>query len=224
MKIPTIRELFDLSHTKARSWMEQIDFGYEIIEDIAKIIIAVGSSLDNDYEEVSERVWIAKDATISPMATILGPTVIGHRTEVRPGAYIRGAALIGDNCVIGNSTEIKNAILFDGVQVPHYNYVGDSILGYRAHMGAGAILSNVRADRGEVEERCEGQTIKTGRKKLGALLADRVEIGCGAVLCPGAIVGRDSIVYPLALVRGTVKENSIYKSQDDIVEKKSTVK
>lgn len=219
MKIPTIRDLFDLSHTKARSWMEQTDFGYEIIEDIPKIVKAVCRFLGNDYEQVSEGVFIAKDAKISPLATILGPTVIGHNTEVRPGAYIRGAALIGDNCVIGNSTEIKNAILFDKVQVPHYNYVGDSILGYRAHMGAGSILSNVRADRGEVKQRCDEQTIPTGRKKVGALLGDRAEIGCGAVLCPGVIVGRDSVIYPLALVRGTVKEGCIYKSESSIVEK-----
>ncbi len=220
MKIPTIRELFDLSHTKARTWLERADYGHEVLDDMAKIITAVGGALGEDYEQVGDRIWIARDAKVSPLATVIGPTVIGHRTEVRPGAYIRGNALIGDGCVIGNSTEIKNSILFDGVQVPHYNYVGDSILGYLAHMGAGAILSNVRADRAAVEEKCEGQTLKTGRKKLGALLGDRTEIGCGAVLCPGTIVGRRSVVYPLALVRGTVEEDCIYKAKNDTVKKK----
>lgn len=220
MSIPKITALFDLSHTSARPWLEKAEYGHEVLEQIPQIIRELQSTLGDDYEQLRPQIFVAKDATISPLATIEAPTIIGHRTEVRPGAYIRGSALIGDDCVIGNSTEIKNAILFDHVQVPHYNYVGDSILGYRAHMGAGAIASNFRADHGEVMLRCEGAEIFTGRRKVGAMVGDLAEVGCGSVLCPGAIVGRESVVYPLSRVRGVVKERMIFKSQDEIVDKK----
>ncbi len=220
MSIPKTEALFELSHTKARPWLEKAEYGHEILEKIPEIIQMLENSLGDDYEQIRPQIFVAKDAVISPLATIEAPTIIGHRTEVRPGAYVRGAALIGDDCVIGNSTEIKNAILFDGVQVPHYNYVGDSILGYRAHMGAGAIASNFRADHGEVVLRCENEEIRTGRRKVGAIVGDFAEIGCGSVLCPGAIVGKESVVYPLSRVRGTVPERTIFKSQEEIVVKK----
>ncbi len=220
MRIPGIKELFDLSHTKARPFMEKASYGYEILEKIPEIIRTVADSLGDDYERIAPEVWVAKDAILSPLATVEGPTVIGHRTEVRPGAYIRGAALIGDGCVIGNSTEIKNAILFDGAQVPHYNYVGDSILGHLAHMGAGAICSNYRADHASVVLKCGEETIETKRRKLGAMIGDRAEIGCGTVLCPGATVGRESNVYPLSLIRGVVPPDSIFKQSGDIIAKR----
>ena len=216
MKIPEIQNLFDLSHTKARPFLERARYGHEILEKIPEIIEAIASTLGDDYEQHALDIWIAKDATISPLATVEAPAIIGRRTEVRPGAYIRGHALIGDDCVIGNSTEIKNAILFDGVQVPHYNYVGDSILGYRAHMGAGAICSNVRADHTEVTLQCEEERIHTGRRKLGAMLGDFSEIGCGAVLCPGAIVEKEATIYPTALVRGIVPEMTIFKNTGEM--------
>lgn len=219
MPIPNIRSLFDLSHTKARPFLEKKEHGYEVLGMIPEIIMKLGGSLGEEYEQIRPQIFVAKDAVISPLATIEAPTIIGHRTEVRPGAYIRGAALIGDDCVIGNSTEIKNAILFDGVQVPHYNYVGDSILGYRAHMGAGAIASNYRADHGEVVIKHANEQIATGRRKLGAMVGDFAEVGCNSVLCPGCIVGRESIVYPLSRVRGVVEKAMIFKSHDNIVER-----
>ena len=220
MKLPKTKDLFDLSHTKARAFMED-RYGHEILDKIPEIINAVAKDLTGDYAQVAPGGWIARDATVSPLATVEAPTVIGRLTEVRPSAYIRGNALIGDDCVIGNSTEIKNAILFDGVQVPHYNYVGDSILGYRAHLGAGAICSNVRADRAPVILRCEKEKIETGRRKLGAMIADFAEIGCGAVLCPGAVIERDATVYPLTLVRGIVPCGCIFKNDAKIINKEN---
>lgn len=219
MSIPNIRSLFDLSHTKAHPYFEKHEHGYEILGMISEIIMTLGGSIGEDYEQIRPQIFIAKDAVISPFATIEAPTIIGHRTEVRPGAYIRGSALIGDDCVIGNSTEIKNAILFDGVQVPHYNYVGDSILGYRAHLGAGAIASNFRADHGEVVIKHADERIATGRRKLGAMVGDFAEVGCNSVLCPGCIIGKESIIYPLSRVRGVVEKCMIFKSQNDIVDK-----
>ena len=219
MEIPKITELFDLSHTAARDFFEAAAYGHELLVKISEIVQSIVYAHKEEYEEISPAVFIARDASVSPLSTVEGPCVIGHRTQIRPGAYIRGHAVIGDDCVIGNSTEIKNAILFDGVQVPHYNYVGDSILGYRAHMGAGAICSNVRADRREVTLRCGEQSLKTKRHKLGAMIGDHAEVGCGAVLCPGAIVGRGSIVYPLSLVRDTVPSNSIFKKSGEIIRK-----
>ena len=221
MKIPKIKELFDLTHTKAQPFIDENSYGHEILEQIPAILKSIENEHSDEYEQHAPGVLIAKDATVSPLATIEAPAIIGHHTEVRPGAYIRGNALIGDDCVIGNSTEIKNAILFDGVQVPHYNYVGDSILGYRAHLGAGSICSNYRADHGTVILRYGEERIETGRRKLGAMIADHAEIGCGAVLCPGAIIGQETNVYPLSLVRGVVPSHSIFKSNAKIVEKEN---
>lgn len=220
MKIPTIEELFDLSHTLARDYLSRFTYGHEALGTLADLIRAVGKTLGDDYEEVAPEVYIAKDAKIAPSAVIEPPTVIGHRTEVRPGAFLRGSVLVGDDAVVGNSTEIKNAILFDAVQVPHYNYVGDSILGYKAHMGAGAVASNFRADHGDITVRTDEEEIPTGRRKLGTMLGDRAEIGCHTVLCPASIVGRDSIVYPLVRLRGVVPPRKIVKDADNIADRK----
>ena len=220
MPIPTIKSLFDLSHTKARAWLESAQYGHEILPKIHEIIETVGKFLGDDYEQIRPHIWAAKDASISPLAIIEAPTIIGHHTEIRPGAYLRGAVLIGDHCVIGNSTEIKNAILFDNVQVPHYNYVGDSILGYRAHFGAGAIASNFRADHQSVTLRSADEEIKTNLRKMGAMVGDFVEIGCNSVLCPGALIGRNVVIYPLSRVRGVIEKNKIFKSESEIVDLK----
>lgn len=220
MKILRIEDLFDLSHTVAGNYLSRFSYGYEALGGLADFIRAYGKTLGEDYTEISPDVYVAKDAHIAPSAVIEAPTVIGHRTEVRPGAFIRGSALIGDDAVVGNSTEIKNAVLFDGAQVPHYNYVGDSILGYKAHMGAGAVASNFRADHGNVTVRTDEETLETGRRKLGTMLGDRAEIGCHAVLCPGSIVGRDSIVYPLVRVRGVIAEKKIVKDHDTVADRK----
>jgi NDP-sugar pyrophosphorylase family protein len=181
------------------------------------MIEAIGAGLSREeYDEVAPKVWVSRQATVSPTA-YLGPyTIVGHGTEIRHCAFVRGDALIGEGVVVGNSTEIKNAILFDGVQVPHYNYVGDSILGYRAHMGAGSIASNFRSDKGNITIRSDEECIESGRRKLGAMLGDFAEVGCNAVLCPGSVIGRHSIVYPLSRVRGTVPAESIFKGEGDI--------
>ena len=171
------------------------------------------------YDHPSDDVWISKTAKIYPNNYIAGPCIIGHKTEVRPGAFVRGSALVGENCVVGNSTELKNVILFDNVQVPHYNYVGDSILGYKAHMGAGSITSNVKSDKLLVVIKNEGELIETNRKKVGAMIGDNVEVGCNSVLNPGTVIGRNSNVYPTSCVRGVIPENSIYKNKDEIVSK-----
>ncbi|HBJ19321.1 MAG TPA: UDP-N-acetylglucosamine pyrophosphorylase [Clostridiales bacterium] len=220
MNIPKITDLFDLSHTAAGNYLSRFSYGHEALEGLSDFIRALGRTLGDDYEEISPEVYIAKDATIAPSAVIEAPTVIGHGAEVRPGAFIRGSALIGDGAVVGNSTEIKNAILFDGVQAPHYNYIGDSILGYKAHMGAGAVASNFRADHGNITVRSDEEEIPTGRRKLGTMLGDRAEIGCHTVLCPGSMVGRDSIVYPLVRLRGVVAEKKIVKDAGVITDRK----
>ena len=220
------QELFDLSHTRARAWLEHTTYPWEILADISALVRAIGEGLDpTAYDCPSEGVWIAKSATVYPTATILPPTVIGENTEVRPGAFIRGSVLVGDGCVVGNSTELKNCILFDSVQVPHYNYVGDSVLGYKSHMGAGAITSNVKSDKSLVSVKpAAGEgfaPIPTGRKKFGAILGDYVEVGCGSVLNPGTVIGSHSNIYPLSSVRGVVPSHSIFKSGrgTEIVEK-----
>ena len=203
--------LFDLSHTLARPWLEHSEYPWEILPDIPAIIREIGRTLDPArYHAPAEGVWIAKTAVVAPTASIAPPAIIGENTEVRHGAFIRGGALVGDDCVVGNSTELKNCILFDGVQVPHYNYVGDSILGHRAHMGAGAIASNLRSDRKNVVIHGDVD-LPTGLYKVGAMLGDGAEIGCHAVLCPGAVVGRFAVVYPLARVRGVIPAHTIYK-------------
>ena len=214
-------ELLDLSHTAAAPLLEKTAYPWEALAGIGDFILALGAALPlEEYDHPAEDVWVAKDAEVFPSAYIKGPCIIGHGTEVRQCAFIRGNALVGENCVVGNSTELKNVILFDNVQVPHYNYVGDSILGYKSHMGAGSITSNVKSDKTIVFVK-EGTTLRdTGRKKVGAILGDRVEVGCNSVLNPGTVIGRDTNVYPLSSVRGVVPEKSIYKAKDDIVPKR----
>ena len=214
----TINDLYDLSHSMAGDYLSKFTYPWEALEGIKDLILELGKSLPEDeYDHPKEDVWIAKDATIYPNNYIAGPCIIGHKTEVRPGAFVRGSALVGENCVVGNSTELKNVILFDNVQVPHYNYVGDSILGYKAHMGAGSITSNVKSDKKLVVIKNEDEQIETGRKKVGAMVGDRVEVGCNSVLNPGTVIGRDSNVYPVSCVRGVVPANSIYKEARKIV-------
>lgn len=213
--------LYDLSHTLARELLSSCEYPWHALPKIKDFVLALGPTLSPDeYDCPIENVWIAKDAKIAKTATIIGPTVIGHGTEVRPGAYIRGAVLVGDGCVVGNSCELKNAILFDCVQVPHFNYVGDSIFGYRSHTGAGAITSNVKSDKTLVKVRTSDGVIETGLKKFGAMLGDFVEVGCNSVLNPGTVIGRHSNVYPLSSVRGVVPSESIFKAQGNIVPKK----
>lgn len=212
----TIQNLFDLNHTIAKEYLQRFTYPWQALAGIKQFILETGNALGEEYEEISPKVWVHKSANIAPTAYINAPCIIGANTEVRHCAFIRGSALIGEGCVVGNSAELKNVILFDGVQVPHYNYVGDSILGFKAHMGAGSITSNVKSDKTPV--RVDG--VDTGMKKIGAMLGDFVEIGCNSVLNPGTVVGRGSRVYPLSCVRGTVAENSIYKKQGEIVEKR----
>ena len=215
-----IKDLYDLSQTRAAKYLEQFTYPWEALAGISEMVLEIGKTLPEDeFDHPDKDVWIAKDTTVAPTASITGPCVIGHNTQVRPGAFIRGSALIGDNCVVGNSTEIKNVIIFNNCQVPHYNYVGDAILGFHAHMGAGSITSNVKADNKNVVIKNEGELIETGRRKVGAMLGDYADIGCGSVLNPGVVIGRHTNVYPLSCVRGVVPPNSIYKDKDNIVEK-----
>lgn len=212
-------ELFDLEHTLAKEYLKQYEYPWEALKGIKEMIIELGEKLDpNEYTEVSEHVWIHKDATVFPSAYIAAPCIIGTGTEVRHCAFIRGSALVGENCVVGNSCELKNVILFDHVQTPHYNYVGDSILGHYAHMGAGSITSNVKSDKKPVVVHGE-EDVETGLKKFGAMIGDHVEVGCNSVLNPGTVIGRNSNVYPLSRVRGIIPADSIYKDEDNIVEK-----
>jgi len=215
------KDLYDLTHTRAAALLEQTTWPWEALKGIKDLILALGPTLPKDeFDEVSEHVWIAKDAVIYPNNYIGAPCIIGHETEVRPGAFIRGSALVGDHCVVGNSTELKNVILFDNVQVPHYNYVGDSILGYRSHMGAGSITSNVKSDKKLVVVKCGEERLETGLKKFGAMLGDGVEVGCNSVLNPGTVIGRYSNIYPTSCVRGTVPERSIWKNDGIVVAKR----
>ena len=216
-----ICDLFDINHTISNKYLSSFDYPWEALKGLKEEIINIGNLLDkNEYNEVSYQVWIHKTANVYPSAYIMGPTIIGKNTEVRHSAFIRGSAIVGDNCVVGNSVELKNVILFDNVQVPHYNYVGDSILGYKAHMGAGSITSNVKSDKKLVVVKTPEENIETGIKKFGAMLGDEVEVGCGTVLNPGSVVGSHSNIYPLSSVRGYVPANSIYKRQGEIVEKR----
>lgn len=208
--------LYDLSHTMAGNYLEQYEYPWQALSGIKNLILELGSSLGEEYTEVAPQIWVHKSAKVAPTAYLGAPCIIGAGTEVRHCAFIRGSALVGENCVVGNSVELKNVILFDNVQVPHYNYVGDSILGYKAHMGAGSITSNVKSDKTLVK--VEG--LETGLKKFGAMLGDRVEVGCNSVLNPGTVIGRSTNIYPLSCVRGVVPENSIYKTGGVIVEKK----
>lgn len=222
-KACSVNQLFhDLEETQAKSLLEQVEFPWEALPKIHDFILQLGPTLSKDeYEERDEHVWIAKTAKIYPNTYIAGPTIIGPNTEVRPGAFVRGNALVGAGCVIGNSTELKNVIIFNSVQVPHYNYVGDSILGYKSHMGAGSITSNVKAEKTLVDVKGLDGVIPTGLKKFGAMLGDHVEIGCNTVLNPGSVVGCNSNVYPVSMVRGYIPANSIYKKQGEIAQKQN---
>ncbi len=216
----TVHDLYDLTHTQAAPLLEEVEYPWQALAGISGFILSLGSTLSaEEYDHPSEDVWIAKSAKVAPTANITGPCIIGPETEVRHCAFIRGKALIGAGCVVGNSTELKNVILFDQAKVPHYNYVGDSILGFQAHMGAGSITSNVKSDKTLVVIRDGEERFPTGLKKVGAMLGDRAEIGCNTVLNPGTVIGRDSSVYPTSCVRGTVPANSIFKDQAHIVPK-----
>lgn len=217
----TINDLYSLEHTIAADYLRRYTYPWEALKGIKDEIIRLGESLSKeDYIEISPKVWVHKTSVIAPTAYLGAPCIIGPDTEVRHCAFIRGSALVGAGCVVGNSVELKNVILFDGVQVPHYNYVGDSILGYKSHMGAGAVTSNVKSDKSLVVVRGIDEVMETGLKKMGAMLGDLVEVGCNSVLNPGTVIGRSSNVYPTSCVRGVVPANSIYKKNDTIVEKR----
>ncbi len=216
-----IKELLDLNETIAAEGFEGCTYPWEILGRIKEIILTVGPELsEEEYDKIGEDIWVAKSASVAPTAYLSGPAIIGKNAEVRHCAYIRGSVIVGDGAVVGNSTELKNVILFNKVQVPHYNYVGDSILGFRAHMGAGSITSNVKSDKTLVEVTAGEERIPTGLKKFGAILGDHVEVGCNSVLNPGSVIGRNSNIYPLSMVRGYVPEGSIYKKAGEIVHKK----
>ena len=212
-------QLYDLNHTLAKSYLAGFDYPWQALSGIKNLILTLGPSLGEAYTEIAPTVWVHKTATLAPTAYIGAPCIIGAGTEVRHCAYIRGSALVGENCVVGNSVELKNVILFDNVQVPHYNYVGDSILGYKSHMGAGAVTSNVKSDKTLVVVKNGDEKIETGLKKFGAMLGDFVEVGCNSVLNPGTVIGRHSNVYPTSCVRGMVPENSIWKNTGVVVKK-----
>lgn len=215
-----IEELYDLNETIAKELFAGKEYPWEVLADINNFILALGPSLPEDeFNRVGDNIWIHKSVTIAKTATLNGPLIIDADTEVRPGAFIRGKVIVGKNCVVGNSTELKNVVLFNTVQVPHYNYVGDSILGTHSHMGAGSITSNVKSDKTLVVVKNGNEQIKTGLKKFGAMLGDYVEVGCNSVLNPGTVIGRNSNIYPLSGVRGVIPENSIYKNNDNIVPK-----
>ena len=215
----TINDLYDLNHTLAADYLRAFKYPWEALKGIKDFILALGPTLGEDYEEVSEHVWVHRTAKVFPSAYLGAPCIIGPNTEVRHCAFVRGSALVGADCVVGNSCELKNVILFDHVQTPHYNYVGDSILGYYAHMGAGSITSNVRSDKKLVVVHAPEGDIETGIKKFGAMLGDYVEVGCNSVLNPGTVVGRNSNVYPTSCVRGVVPEGSIWKNNGKVVKK-----
>lgn len=215
-----IENLYNLEQTIAKDIFEGVTYPWEVLPKIEEFIISLGKTLDkNEYEEKGENIWIAKSAKVAPTAYIAGPAIIGKNAEIRHCAFIRGKAIVGEGAVVGNSTELKNVILFNKVQVPHYNYVGDSILGYKSHMGAGSITSNVKSDKKLVIVKNGKEQIETGLRKFGAMLGDEVEVGCGSVLNPGTVVGKHTNIYPLSSIRGVVPEHSIYKNQNEIVEK-----
>lgn len=215
----TIQELYDLEHTQAKSYLEQFTYPWEALKGIKDFIVQLGSTLGDDYQEVSPQVWVHRTATVAPTAYLGAPCIIGAGTEVRHCAFVRGSALVGENCVVGNSVELKNVILFDNVQTPHYNYVGDSILGYKSHMGAGSVTSNVKSDKTLVVVKDGKEQIPTGLKKFGAMLGDYVEVGCNSVLNPGTVVGRHTNIYPTSCVRGVVPANHIWKTGGVVVAK-----
>lgn len=216
-----IKDLYDLNETIAAELFEGKEYPWEVLADIGDFILELGNKLPKDeFTKKGDNIWIHKSVTIALTATLNGPLIIDEGTEVRPGAFIRGKAIVGKNCVVGNSTELKNVVLFNTVQVPHYNYVGDSILGTHSHMGAGSITSNVKSDKTLVVVKDGDERIETGLKKFGAMLGDYVEVGCNSVLNPGTMIGRHTNVYPLSCVRGVIPENSIFKNKDEIVSKK----
>ena len=218
----TIEQLYDLNHTLAADYLRQFTYPWEALAGIKAEILRIGAALDPaEYTEVSEHVWVHKTATVAPTAYLGAPCIIGARTEVRHCAFIRGSALVGADCVVGNSVELKNVILFDHVQTPHYNYVGDSILGYCSHMGAGSITSNVKSDKTLVVVKNGEEKIETGLKKMGAMLGDHVEVGCNSVLNPGTVIGRNSNVYPTSCVRGVIPAGHIFKRPGDVVRKEN---
>ena len=211
--------LYDMSHTLAGEYLKKFEYPWQALSGIKALILELGASLGEDYTEVSPSVWVHKTATVAPTAFLGSPCIIGAGTEVRHCAFVRGSALVGENCVVGNSVELKNVILFDNVQVPHYNYVGDSILGYKSHMGAGSLTSNVKSDKTLVVVKNGDEKFETGLKKFGAMVGDYVEVGCNSVLNPGTVVCRNSNIYPLSCVRGVVPADSIFKSGGKIVKK-----
>ncbi len=216
-----IKDLYDLNETIAGDLFQGLTYPWEALPKISAFILELGKKLPaEEYNQASGNVWIAKSASVAPTASITGPCIIGRNAEVRHCAFIRGNAIVGEGAVVGNSTELKNVVLFNKVQVPHYNYVGDSILGYRAHMGAGSITSNVKSDKTLVCVNVNGEKIETGLKKFGAMVGDYVEVGCGSILNPGTVVGRESNIYPLSSVRGFIPAKSIYKKQGEVVEKR----
>lgn len=215
-----IKNLYDLTHTAAAPLLEKLNYPWEVLPKINDFIMKLGATLpQNEYDKRGDDVWIAKTATVFDSAYISGPAIIGPNTQVRHCAFIRGSALVGAGCVVGNSVELKNVILFDNVQVPHYNYVGDSILGFKAHMGAGSITSNIKSDKTLVTVAAVDERIPTGLKKFGAMIGDRVEIGCNSVLNPGTVIGKDCTIYPLSMVRGFIPARSIYKHYGEIANK-----
>ncbi len=217
----TIQALLDLRETIAAKGFEGCTYPWEVLGRIKELILTIGAQLsEEEYEKRGEDIWIAKSATVAPTAYLAGPAIIGKKAEIRHCAYIRGSVIVGEGAVVGNSSELKNVILFNQVQVPHYNYVGDSILGFKAHMGAGSITSNLKSDKSLVEVKAGEERIPTGIKKFGAILGDHVEVGCNSVLNPGTVIGRNTNIYPLSMVRGYVAEGSIYKKAGEIVLKK----
>lgn len=215
----TTTELYDLNHTMAGAYLAKFEYPWQALAGIKNLILELGSSLGDDYTEVSPTVWVHQSAVVAPTAYLGAPCIIGPGTEVRHCAFVRGSALVGANCVVGNSVELKNVILFDNVQVPHYNYVGDSILGYKSHMGAGSLTSNVKSDKTLVVVKNGEEKVETGLKKFGAMVGDFVEVGCNSVLNPGAVIGRNTSIYPTSCVRGVVPEKSIWKTGGVVVEK-----
>ncbi|MCH4886278.1 UDP-N-acetylglucosamine pyrophosphorylase [Acidaminobacter sp. JC074] len=215
-----IKNLLDLKETISAGLFDGLEYPWQAIPKISDYITELGMALSlDDYDKVSEYVWISKTAKVTPTAFIEGPTIIDHDAEIRHCAFIRGGVIVGKSSIVGNSSELKNAILFNEVQVPHFNYVGDSILGYKSHMGAGSITSNMKSDKSNVSVKSQGLTIETGLRKFGTILGDYVEVGSNAVLNPGSVVGRNSNIYPLSMVRGAIPQNSIYKKYGDLVEK-----
>ena len=214
------KELFDLTKTRISDIFKNREYPWEVLEHISEFLEKTGESLGDDFAQIAPKVWAHKSAKIAPTASITGPCIIDEEAEVRHCAFVRGCAMIGKKCVVGNSTELKNVILFDNVQVPHYNYVGDSILGYKSHMGAGSITSNVKSDKKLVVIKDGDMHYETGRKKVGAFLGDNVEVGCGSVLNPGTVIGSDTNVYPLSCVRGVVPPHSVYKKASEVAQKR----